>query len=231
MMSDYDAFAEAFDAHAATSAYNAHYDRPATLSMLGDVRGMTVLDAGCGPGHYAEQLVARGADVVGIDASAKLIRRARNRVEQAEFRVHDLESPLSWIDDDTFDRIVMALVLHHLHDPRATLSELRRVLRPNGRLVISTVHPVADWLRLGGSYFTDERLEETWQQDWRAEFRRAPLTALIADFAACGFVIESLVEPEPAPSMADTYPAVNERLSNEPGFIAFSLIKHPRLES
>ncbi|MGF9660192.1 class I SAM-dependent methyltransferase, partial [Pantoea agglomerans] len=169
MMSDYDAFAEAFDAHAATSAYNAHYDRPATLSMLGDVRGMTVLDAGCGPGHYAERLVERGADVVGIDASEKLIRLAQERVEQADFRVHDLESPLSWIDDDTFDRIVMALVLHHLHDPRATLSELRRVLRPNGRLVISTVHPVADWLRLGGSYFTDERLEETWQQDWRSE--------------------------------------------------------------
>ena len=230
-MADYDAFAEAFDAHAATSAYNAHYDRPATLSLLGDVDGMSVLDAGCGPGLYAEQLVACGADVVGIDASEKLIRLAKNRVAQADFRVHDLEFPLSWIENDSFDRIVMALVLHHLHEPRATLRELHRVLRPNGRLVVSTVHPVADWLRLGGSYFTDERLVETWQTDWHAEIRRAPLTALIADFASAGFAIEALVEPTPAPSMADAYPLVNERLSTEPGFVAFSLIKHPRFES
>ncbi len=51
-----------FERHAAVSAYNALYDRPAMLSLIGDVDGRLILDAGCGPGLYAEELLARGAE-------------------------------------------------------------------------------------------------------------------------------------------------------------------------
>jgi len=166
-MATYDAFADAFDLHAATGAYNAHYDRPALLGLLGEVQGLRVLDVGCGPGLYAEELEERGADVIGIDVSAEMIRIAEQRLAgRASFRVHDLETPLDWAEDGSFDVVVMALVLHHLQDPRQVLRELRRILREDGRLVLSTVHPVADWLRHGGSYFTDERLTETWNDGW-----------------------------------------------------------------
>lgn len=60
-MAAYDDFADAFDAHAARSAYNAHYDRPGVLSVLGDVTGLSVFDAGCGSGLYAEELLRRKA--------------------------------------------------------------------------------------------------------------------------------------------------------------------------
>ncbi len=56
-MATYDSFAAAFDAHAATSAYNAHYDRPALVDLLGDVDGLRVLDAGCGSGLYTHELL------------------------------------------------------------------------------------------------------------------------------------------------------------------------------
>jgi hypothetical protein len=46
----FDAFAEEYSRHAEVSPYNALYDRPAILAMLGDVRSQRVLDAGCGPG-------------------------------------------------------------------------------------------------------------------------------------------------------------------------------------
>jgi len=227
-MAVYDPFAEAFDLHASTSAYNAHYDRPAVLGMLGDVFGLSVLDAGCGSGLYAEELVTRGAEVTGVDASPEMIRLAADRIgDHCTFRVHDLEAPLTWADDASFDAVVMALVLHHLRNPRQVLREFRRVLREQGRLVLSTVHPVADWRRLGGSYFTDERITETWNDGWEVEFRRAPLTELMADFAAAGFAIESLVEMRPADTMAVEYPEVHEKLSTEPGFMAFTLVKHP----
>nr|WP_157321113.1 class I SAM-dependent methyltransferase [Nesterenkonia alkaliphila] len=217
-----------FNTHAATGPYNAHYDRPALLQLLGHVEGLSVLDAGCGPGLYAQELTARGARVLGVDASPEMIRLASKRNGGgAEFRVHDLESPLDWAENKSFDRIVMALVLHHLQNPRSVLREFHHVLRDDGRLLLSTVHPVADWRRLGGSYFADERVQETWSLGLEAEFRRAPLTAVIADFTAAGFAIEALVEPQPAPSMEAEYPKHAERLSAEPGFIAFSLIKHP----
>jgi ubiquinone/menaquinone biosynthesis C-methylase UbiE len=54
----YDVFADEFLDHASDGFYNAHYDRPACLGLLGDVAGRTVLDAACGPGLYAEELTA-----------------------------------------------------------------------------------------------------------------------------------------------------------------------------
>lgn len=59
------------------------------------------------------------------------------------------------------------------------------------------------------------------------EFRRAPLSDLMADFAAAGFMVELLVEPRPAPTMAEDHPDISAKLSSEPGFIAFSLVKNP----
>lgn len=225
-MSDYDAFADKFDAHAQISAYNAYYDRPALLDLLGPVGGLRVLDAGCGSGLYAEALLAGGAHVAGFDVSANLVKLACERVgDRAALRTHDLNSPLDWLENSSFDRVVMALVLHHLEDPVPALRELHRVLADDGRLLVSTVHPTSDWLRLSGSYFTDEMIDETWNDGWRVRFRRAPLETIIDEFSAAGFVVERLIEPRPAPAMANEHPKVFRKLSEEPAFIAFQLAK------
>lgn len=63
-----------------TKPHNAYYERPATLSLLPDVRGKRVLDAGCGPGVYAEILLDRGAEVVAFDANERMVRLARERL-------------------------------------------------------------------------------------------------------------------------------------------------------
>lgn len=222
----YDDFADAFAAHAEHSAYNAHYDRPAVLGLLGDVSDRRVLDVGCGSGLYAEELVRRGADVVAFDGSAGLVDLARQRVgAPADLRVHDLGDPLDWLEDESVDDAVMALVLHHLKDPVPALREIHRVLRPHGRLVVSTVHPFADWRQLGGSYFTDEMVDDTWNDGWKVRFRRAPLTHWCAEFLEAGFLIERLVEPLPAESMKDRFPDTYDRFTVEPFFIAFVLVK------
>uniref|UniRef100_A0AAU2JY15 Class I SAM-dependent methyltransferase n=1 Tax=Streptomyces sp. NBC_00049 TaxID=2903617 RepID=A0AAU2JY15_9ACTN len=141
----YDGFAETFTAEASVSPYNAHYDRPTVLGLLGDVNGLRVLDAGCGPGLYLSELVARGADTVGIDQSADMVRLARERLGPlAHIRRHDLDQPLAWAADATFDVVLLALVLHYAHDRVRTLRELARTLRPDGRIIVSTSHPTAD---------------------------------------------------------------------------------------
>lgn len=227
-MAVYDSHADAFDAHARDGAWNAHYDRPTMLRMLGDVAGLTVLDAGCGPGHYVGELLDRGAAVTGVDESAEMIRIARGRYgDRADLRVHDLTEPLPWLADGSVDRVLMALVVHHLPDVASTLREMRRLLADDGRVLVSTSHPTTDWRRLGGSYFTDARVAETWRLGLRTGYRRAPLEAWAADFAAAGFVIESIVETRPAESMREAFPAEYAELTTEPGFIAFALMKHP----
>lgn len=219
----YESFADAFATHSAASPYNAHYDRPAVLDLIGDVHGRDVLDAGCGAGHYLAELDARGAHVAGCDGSARLVELARERVPGADVRLHDLRHPLPW-DDATFDIAVLALVIHHLPDPTPLLRELRRVLRPGGSLVVSTVHPTADWLRIGGSYFTDEMRHDVWNDGWPVVFRRAPLGVQVDEMAGAGFLVERIVEMRPAPSMTALAPALAQRLDAEPGFIALRLL-------
>jgi len=76
---DYDATAGSYEQHAADSPYNAHYDRPAVLELMGDVAGMRVLDAWCSPGLYSEEIFERGADVVAVDRSATMVEPAQKR--------------------------------------------------------------------------------------------------------------------------------------------------------
>ena len=222
----YDSFAVAYEAHAAVAPYNALYDRPATLDLVGDVEGKRVLDAGCGPGLYAAELVKRGAEVLGCDASPQMVELALATVgDLADVRVHSLEEPFEWVDDLSIDVAVNALVYHYINDRAGFLGEIRRMLKPDGVLVISTHHPAADWHRLGGSYFAVETVTEVWSRGWEITAWRMPLSQLTAEFAEAGFLIERLVEPSPQPEMAESHPESFHRLSIEPGFILFRLVK------
>ncbi|MGW1158841.1 class I SAM-dependent methyltransferase [Streptomyces sp. NPDC002519] len=126
------------------------------------MRGRCVLDAGCGPGLYLAELVARGAKATGFDQSADMVRHARARLGAGvDMRQRDLDDPLDWLGDEAVDLVLAALVIHYVRDCVAALRELHRVLRPDGCLVLSTSHPTADWLADGGSYFDACHVEET----------------------------------------------------------------------
>jgi hypothetical protein len=81
------------------------------------------------------------------------------------------------------------------------LRELHRTLRRGGRLVVSTHHPTSDWLRLGGSYFSHDLIEEVWNGSWHVRYWRQPLSKTCAEIAGAGFLIELIEEPLPSPTM------------------------------
>src|SRR4030042_2989722 len=108
----YDALAEAYAERIDTKPHNAYYERPATLALLPEVNGKRVLDAGCGPGAYAEWLVARGAQVLAIDANQKMVRLARERLgDKAEVQLANLEAPLDFLAEASFVVVVCPLVM------------------------------------------------------------------------------------------------------------------------
>jgi SAM-dependent methyltransferase len=224
----YDAFAREFLDHARDGFFNAHYDRPACLSLLGDVAGKTVLDAACGPGLYAEELIRRGADVTGFDQSPQMVQLSRVRAGQGDFRVHDLADPISWLPDGSVDLVLLALAIDYIDDRVAALRELRRVLRPGGALVLSRQHPTGDWLRHGGSYFDARVISETWSRGWQVHYWLLPLETTCEEIFQAGFLIERLLEPRPAPQVRALDPEAYDKLAREPtGFIAFRLVPRP----
>jgi SAM-dependent methyltransferase len=224
----YDRMGLSFQEHAADSAYNAHYDRPAVLTVLGPVTGLRVLDAACGPGLYLRELLERGATVSAFDASPVMVALARQlaanqvRIEQAV-----LGEPLPY-PDGAFDLIVCALAIHYASDRAAAFAEFCRVLRPGGAAVVSTQHPFMDWLRKNGSYFQTTLETDIWPSpsgDQPVHFWREPLSALCTAATDAGFLIEKLIEPVPAESMRERYPQDYEKLSKEPGFLILRLLK------
>ena len=217
-----------FADRATESIYNAYTDRPAMLELAGDLTGLRVLDVGCGAGHYAADLLARGAaGVVGLEGSESLLTAARERLgDSAELHQHDLEEPLTFLDDESFDVVVMALVYHHIDAREQLLAELRRVLRPGGRLLISTTHPAADWSWFGGSYFAEERVEAKWSGGpFTHSYWRMTLETFLAEVLGAGFALDRLVEPRATEAARQLDPHRYDKTHTTPFFLTVRLTR------
>ena len=218
---DYDGFAAAYSARNEKSLFNAYYERPEMVRLAGDVAGLAVLDAGCGSGPLSQALRAKGAVVSGFDLSPAMVELARERLgEDADLRVADLGAPLPY-PDDRFDLVVASLSLHYVQDWASALAELRRVLKPGGRLTVSIIHPMVYAIVYPeADYFALTQYSEDYdygdQTVWMTYWHR-PLQDVLNAFIDAGFAIKTVTEPPP---VADT-PA--ELLPNADGrsFICF----------
>ncbi|TWT45171.1 Demethylmenaquinone methyltransferase [Phycisphaerae bacterium RAS1] len=123
--------------------------------LLGDVRGLQVLDVGCGTGRHALRAASLGACVTGVDFSSEMLRRAQAKPGGGDVRwvSHDLETPLPF-DSHAFHRVTSALVIDHIGNLAAYMAEMRRVCRPDGFVLLSVLHP-AMMLRGVRARFTD----------------------------------------------------------------------------
>jgi ubiquinone/menaquinone biosynthesis C-methylase UbiE len=199
----YDSFAESYAKANETGLFNAYYARPAMIDLAGDVEGRRMLDAGCGSGPLFEDLRSRGAHVSGFDASPAMLELARQRLgADADLRVADLSQPLPYADA-TFDDVVCSLVLHYLREWTAPLAELRRVLKPGGRLLLSVNHPrILESSDPHADYFSVTQYSDEYLFDGRPAvltYWHRPLHAMSDAFTEAGFRIAAISEPPFSP--------------------------------
>jgi ubiquinone/menaquinone biosynthesis C-methylase UbiE len=226
VLSAYENLADAYAAITPTKSWNAYYEWPATRSLLPELKGKRVLDAGCGPGHYARWMVEQGAQVVGIDLTPRMLEIARAQLgDSVTLHRTDLNEPLPFLEDESFDIVLSALVCDYIRDWRRLFKEIHRVLRPEGVFVFSSQHPMMEFVHHPvGSYFDTHYTTCKWRgfgEPFDMPYYQRSLSEQINPILEAGFILERILEPLPTDEFKRVDPKDYEKLMNEPGFICF----------
>jgi ubiquinone/menaquinone biosynthesis C-methylase UbiE len=127
---------------------------PMMRSMLPPMRGLRVVDLGCGFGWFCRWARAHGAtSALGIDVSTNMLTRAAADTDDGGITYRQLDLEQLTLPPGEFDLAYTSLTLHYLRDLDALFSTVRRALAPGGTLVASVEHPVftaptaAEWVR------------------------------------------------------------------------------------
>ena len=116
---------------------------PALRALLPDVRGLRVLDLGCGFGWFCRWARQHGAaHVVGMDVSEKMLARARAAGDDAAITYVRADMEGLDLPEAAFDLVYSSLALHYVEKLDALMAAVRRSLKPGGALVVSVEHPM-----------------------------------------------------------------------------------------
>jgi len=214
-------------------------NNPATFKLIGSVKGKKVLDLACGEGYNTRILARKGASVIGVDRSSRLIDLAETeeRRERLGIRYYRMDaSRLKGISDGLFDLVTCFMALQDIEDYEGAVAEVARILKQGGRFVFSIPHPcfekmVVNGVRISATERYFEKIE--YPIEWNMErltkrFRTVSFHRTLTDYslalAKSGLVISRLVEPRPTREAVRKHPNLRDELT-KPQSIIFESIK------
>ena len=218
---------------------------PAHLELVGDVRGLDVLDLGCGEGRFARMLAERGAHVTAVDVAPTMVRLAQEMEDQSSLGVRYLlrdAARLDGLPDGSFHLVVAYMSLMDVEDYRSAVTEVARVLKGGGRFIFSLVHPCYDVLPPMGWERSETGEALYFKVDDCLTPRRIPYPLWLdrpdpvvisfhrslSDYAGAvrdaNLFIRDLVEPVPTQEALTANPDLKKRL-RIPGPLIFECVK------
>ena len=121
------------------------YESDLVLEMLRPEQGEKILDAGCGTGVFSLDLIAAGAQIVGLELSLPMLLRAGRKLEGHLFRMVRGDMTKLPFAEDEFDKAVSVTAIEFVEDGKTAISELFRVTKPGGCVVVATLNSLSPW--------------------------------------------------------------------------------------
>lgn len=181
--------------------------RQLVYRLLSPVKNKNILSIGCGEGSECVLFAENGAKVVGIDSSDELIKLAKKQYSKLgiDFLVMDYEKTV--FEEATFDGIISIMSIMYKADLKTVLLALKRILKPQGSMVIVVPHPVRKMIKYAQfDYFASGLHEETWENVTRYNYYRT-IEEYYHLIKESGFSIERLLEPKP--ELEQPYQVIN----------------------
>jgi SAM-dependent methyltransferase len=212
----YDQIADFYDQRSGTTISD-----PATAALLdlaGDVGGLQVLEVACGQGRVARELARRGATLTGLDISAALLTRARDREAAHPLGISYLHADVTTsglLDGQVFHGVVCNYGLSDIDDLDGVLANIARLLRPGGWFVFSLLHPCfPGWDNDAPSSWPPDRgyYQEGWWLASNTGYRgkvgssHRMISTYLNSLTRHGLVLDRAAEPPPGPAMQQRRP-------------------------